>query len=106
MAKFTHGVGIVYSVGVDGCFNCHNTLQKFFNGGIVMENNNNLFYTVSEFAEILSLSSSTVARGVRNSIYPFNRSLKIGRRRLFPASLIAELENLAYNEKPNTGVIK
>ena len=68
--------------------------------------NNNLFYTVSEFAEALNVFLSTVARGVRNSIYPFNRSLKIGRRRLFPASLIAELQECANNpEKNKIGVI-
>jgi len=69
-----------------------------------MQNNNNLFITGPELAKILKVSMSTVARGIRSSIYPYNRCLKIGRRRLFPASLIAELENLAYNEKPNTGV--
>jgi len=67
-----------------------------------MENNNNIFfYTTSELAKVLNVSMSTVARGIQNSTYPFNRSIKIGRRRLFPISLVAELLECANNPEKN-----
>jgi len=73
-----------------------------------MENNNNIFfYTTSELAKVLKVSMSTVARGIRNSTYPFNCYIRIGRKILYPVSLVVELQERANNiETLKIGVIK
>jgi hypothetical protein len=66
-----------------------------------------VFLTPEIFAKTLNISMSTLSRGVRSSTYPFNRSIKIGRKRLFPASLVVELQECANNpERNKIGVIK
>jgi excisionase family DNA binding protein len=48
----------------------------------------------SEFAEAIGISKSTLARGVRDGRFP---SLKLGRRRMFAASLPEQLEKKALD---------
>jgi hypothetical protein len=60
------------------------------------------FISRSQFAHELGVSLSTVSRGSRRGIYPFSMSVKIGRRVLYPSSLLEELQELAVKEKPKT----
>jgi hypothetical protein len=42
-------------------------------------------------AESLNISLSTVDRGIKANIYPFNNIIRIGRKVLFPADILDEL---------------
>lgn len=50
------------------------------------------FLTLSEFSEILRISKSSIFRGLRSGKFPYNRSIKIGRRILFPVEVVAEIK--------------
>jgi hypothetical protein len=50
------------------------------------------FISNGEFAEALGVSKATVARGRKNGKYPYTKFIKIGRKFLYPISLLDELE--------------
>jgi excisionase family DNA binding protein len=57
----------------------------------------------SEFAEAIGISKPTLARGVRDGRFP---SLKLGRRRMFAASLPEQLEQKALDPNHERAQIK
>jgi hypothetical protein len=54
-----------------------------------------MFFSRSEFAKNVGISMATLNRGVRDNVWPFSENVLIGRRRLFPASLLTEIVNRA-----------
>jgi len=59
------------------------------------------FFSRKEMADILCLSISSVNRGFKAKIPPFDKGIKIGRRVLFPVSSITLLQiaNVEREEK-------
>ena len=53
-----------------------------------------LFLSRKEFASALGVSLATVDRGIRNRQYPYNAYKKIGKRVLYPTSILNELQNI------------
>jgi hypothetical protein len=53
------------------------------------------FLTRQELVSQLCLSLSTVDRGLKQGSYPFNLNFRIGRRILFPVTILDELLSLA-----------
>jgi hypothetical protein len=43
----------------------------------------------------LNVSLSTIDRGRKGNVWPFNRYVTIGKKILYPASLLTELEEIA-----------
>ena len=52
-----------------------------------------IFFSRKEISEVLNISISTVNRGYKKRIPPFDKVIKIGRRVIFPVSSIASLQN-------------
>jgi hypothetical protein len=49
------------------------------------------FLSRVDFAKRLSVSQSTVDRGIKYNIYPYSKYIRIGCRVLYPELLLAEL---------------
>jgi hypothetical protein len=47
------------------------------------------------FALCLNISLSTLDRGRKGNVWPFNRCVVIGKRVLYPASVLKEMEAIA-----------
>jgi len=58
-----------------------------------------LFFNRDEFASILRISLSSVDRGLRTKVPPFDKAFHIGRRVLFPASCIENLVSLESRDE-------
>ena len=49
---------------------------------------NKMYLSRRELSEILGISLSSVARGYKAGIFPFNKFIKIGERLIFPISFL------------------
>ncbi|GHV83689.1 hypothetical protein AGMMS50212_10290 [Spirochaetia bacterium] len=61
-----------------------------------MFSNKNLksYYSRSEVAQIMSISLSSVDRGIQAGRLPFSRFVRVGRRLLLPKEALVELNSL------------
>lgn len=59
------------------------------------------FLSRTQFAQRLGISISTLDRGIRDQLWPFNRYVRIGRRMLFPIKLLQEIEEKALLRNPD-----
>lgn len=62
------------------------------------------FISKIDFAKSIGVSISTVDRGIRNHQRPYCQFVKIGSRVLYPASLLAELEERALQHAAQASV--
>jgi hypothetical protein len=58
------------------------------------------FLTKREFCNILCISLTSLDRGIKSNEWPFSNYVRIGKRILYPYSLIAEIEASANKKKP------
>jgi predicted DNA-binding transcriptional regulator AlpA len=64
------------------------------------------FLNIQDLCNITGLSRSTVMRKVRSQAYPFDKTLKVGKRRLFSAKIIDDLTKIAESHKQPAEVVK
>jgi hypothetical protein len=55
-----------------------------------------------EFAEALGICKATIARGRKDGKYPYNQFIRIGRKFLYPISLLDELKDLIKKDITKT----
>jgi predicted DNA-binding transcriptional regulator AlpA len=67
---------------------------------------NKAFFNIQELCSITGISRSTVMRRVKSQTYPFNKTLKVGKRRLFSSKIIDDLAKMAEGHKQPIEVVK
>jgi predicted DNA-binding transcriptional regulator AlpA len=50
------------------------------------------FISKRQFSNFTGISISTIDRGIKEQTWPFNKCIRIGRRVLYPFSVLAEME--------------